>query len=158
MIPNGIRIRPLGPLDLPAAVHIHRDAFGAEAWDARAIAEIMAMPGAAGRIAIDSALGDHRPLGFSLMLLVANDAELLTLAVAHPARRHRVGMALVEDFLDIGTEAGAANAFLEVAEDNLPAQRLYARLGFRQEGVRRDYYRRPGNRRVAAHLLRRRLP
>jgi [ribosomal protein S18]-alanine N-acetyltransferase len=158
MILHGIRIRPLGPLDLSAVVHIHRDAFGSEAWDARAIMDIMSMPGAAGRIAIDSALGDHRPLGFSLLLLVANDAELLTVAVAYAARRRRVGMALVEDFLDIGTEAGAANAFLEVAEDNVPAQRLYARLGFRQEGVRRDYYRRPGNKRVAAHLLRRHLP
>jgi ribosomal-protein-alanine N-acetyltransferase len=155
---NGIRIRPMGPLDLPTASQIHRDAFGLEAWDARAIADIMAMPGAAGRIAVDSTLGDHRPLGFSLLLLVANDAELLTVAVSLAARRHRVGLALVEDFLDIGTEAGAVNAFLEVAEDNFPAQRLYARLGFRQEGVRRDYYRRPGNRRVAAHLLRRRLP
>jgi ribosomal-protein-alanine N-acetyltransferase len=156
--PNGIRIRPLGPLDLPFAVQIHRDAFGVEAWDASAIADILAMPGAAGRIAVDGLLGDHRPLGFSLLLLVANDAELLTVAVAPPARRRRVGTALIEDFLDIGTDAGAANAFLEVAEDNIPAQRLYGRLGFRQEGVRRDYYRRPGNKRVAAHLLRRRLP
>ena len=117
---NGIRIRPMGPLDLPTASQIHRDAFGLEAWDARAIADIMAMPGAAGRIAVDSTLGDHRPLGFSLLLLVANDAELLTVAVSLAARRHRVGLALVEDFLDIGTEAGAVNAFLEVAEDNFP--------------------------------------
>jgi|HubBroStandDraft_1064217.scaffolds.fasta_scaffold00163_23 ribosomal-protein-alanine N-acetyltransferase len=158
MIPNGIRIRPLGPLDLTVAAQIHRDAFGLEAWDVRALADIMAMPGAAGRFAVDGKLGDHRPLGFSLLLLVANDAELLTVAVALQARRRRVGTALIEDFLDIGTEAGAANAFLEVAEDNVPAQRLYARLGFRQEGVRRDYYRRPGNKRVAAHLLRRLLP
>ena len=158
MLLNGIRIRALGPLDIPSIVQIHRDAFGSEAWDARAMMDIIGMPGAAGRIAVDSALGDHRPLGFSLLLLVANDAELLTLAVAFPARRRRVGLSLVEDFLDIGTEAGAANAFLEVAEDNLPEQRLYARLGFRQEGVRRDYYRRPGNKRVAAHLLRRHLP
>jgi ribosomal-protein-alanine N-acetyltransferase len=158
MTPNGIRIRPLGPLDLSAVVQIHRDSFGFEAWDAQAITDVMAMPGAAGRIAVDSTLGDHRPLGFSLLLLVANDAELLTVAVAPAVRRHRVGMALVEDFLDIGTDAGAANAFLEVAEDNVPAQRLYARLGFRQEGVRRDYYRRAGNKRVAAHLLRRHLP
>jgi len=155
---NGIRIRPLGPLDVSVVAQIHREAFGSEAWDARAIMDIMGMPGATGRIALDSALGDHRPLGFSLLLLVANDAELLTVAVHQAARRRRVGMALVEDFLDIGTEAGAANAFLEVAEDNVPAQRLYARLGFRQEGVRRDYYRRPGNKRVAAHLLRRNLP
>jgi len=112
----------------------------------------------AGRTAIDSTLGDHRPLGFSLRLLVANDAELLTVAVAPAVRRHRVGMAPVEESLDIGTEAGAADAFLEVAEDYLPAQHLYARPGFRQEGVRRDYYRRPGNKRVAAHLLRRHLP
>jgi ribosomal-protein-alanine N-acetyltransferase len=158
VIGHAVRIRPLRPLDLPVAVQIHREAFGAEAWDAQSIGDILAMPGAAGRIAVDADFGDLKPLGFSLLLLVANDAELLTVAVTRAARRQRIGTALIEDFLDIGTEAGAANAFLEVAADNIPAQRLYSRLGFFQEGIRRDYYRRPGNKRVAAHLLRRCLP
>jgi ribosomal-protein-alanine N-acetyltransferase len=158
MIVPGIKIRTLGPFDLDIAVAIHKDSFGVEAWDHKAITEVMAMPGALGRIAFDGAADNPRPLGFMLILLVASDAELLTIAVGHQVRRRGVATTLIEDFFHQALRADATNAFLEVAEDNAPAQRLYARLGFRREGIRRDYYHRPGNRRVAAHLLRRPLP
>jgi ribosomal-protein-alanine N-acetyltransferase len=158
MTTPGIRIRALGPFDLDIAVAIHKDAFGTDAWDRKAITEIMAMPGALGRLAYDGPPDQPRALGFALVLLVASDAELLTIAVAHEFRRHGVATTLLEDFFHQALRASATNAFLEVAEDNVPAQHLYARLGFRKEGVRRDYYHRPGNRRVAAHLLRRPLP
>ncbi|HVJ55097.1 MAG TPA: GNAT family N-acetyltransferase [Aliidongia sp.] len=153
-----IRIRGLALTDLDIAVAIHEDAFGVEAWDRKAIAEIMAMPGAVGRLAFDDRADAPLPLGFALILLVASDAELLTLAVAHRVRRLGVGTMLLQDFFHQALRVGATNAFLEVAEDNIPAQCLYARLGFRKEGMRRDYYRRPGNKRIAAHLLRRPLP
>lgn len=152
---SGVRTRLLGSLDLPEATRIHKEAFGGEAWDLRALQEVLAMPGAAGLMAIDSVLGDRRCLGFALYLLVAQDAELLTIAVRRDARRKGAGTALVEAFLHRAAAAGATNAFLEVAEDNVPAQYLYARLGFRLEGLRPNYYRRPGNRRVGARLLRR---
>jgi ribosomal-protein-alanine N-acetyltransferase len=155
---NHIRIRPLGPFDLAMVSTIHKDAFGVEAWDQRAIADILAMPGAIGRMAVDGEVGDQRPLGFARILMVADDAERLTIAVPHSVRRRGVGTTLLEDFFHLAIKNGATNAFLEVAEDNTPAQRLYARLGFRVEGTRRDYYRRPGNKRVAARLLRRPLP
>ena len=153
-----IEIRPLGPAYLDLAAAIHKDAFGAEAWDRKAITEVLAMPGALGRMAFEGGTDPLRPLGFALILLVASDAELLTIAVARGDRRRGVATTLIEDFFHQALRAGAVNAFLEVAADNVPAQQLYARIGFRKEGVRRDYYLRPGNRRVAAHLLRRPLP
>ena len=149
------RIRPLSGLDLPEAARIHREAFGAEAWDLKAIQDVLAMPGAAGLMAVDAVLGDRRCLGFALYLRVADDAELLTVGVRHDARRQGVGTGLLEAFLHRAQMTGASNAFLEVAEDNVAAQYLYARHGFRLEGMRQNYYRRPGNRRVAARLLRR---
>jgi ribosomal-protein-alanine N-acetyltransferase len=36
-----------------------------------------------------------------------------------------------------------AAVFLEVRESNLPAQRLYEAIGFREVGRRRRYYQRP---------------
>jgi len=50
--------------------------------------------------------------------------------------------------------AGARRVFLEVAEDNWAARRLYAALGFAPVGRRRNYYRR-GQDFVAALTMRR---
>jgi ribosomal-protein-alanine N-acetyltransferase len=150
-----VRIVPLGPAEIRVAAVIHKEAFGFEAWDERAIADLLAMPGAVGRLALDAAQDPPEPLGFMLLLFVAEDAELLTVAVRPDGRRKGIATALMGDFFSLALERKATNAFLEVAADNVPAQRLYARLGFLVEGTRRDYYKRPGNKRVSAHLLRR---
>jgi ribosomal-protein-alanine N-acetyltransferase len=139
---------------LPIAAALHRAAFGAEGWDEKAIAELLAMPGAQGRIAIDA---EDNPLGFLLSLHIVDTAELLTLAVAPASQRLGVGRLLVRDFVARAKLGGATNAFLEVAEDNIPAISLYKREGFAAEGRRRDYYHRSGNIRVDAHILRRSL-
>ena len=152
---TAVRILPLSAAEIRVAALIHKEAFGFEAWDERAIADLLAMPGAVGRLLLDGAANPPEPLGFTLMLFVAEDAELLTVAVRPAARRRGVATQLMGDFFELARARKATNAFLEVAADNVPAQRLYARLGFLVSGTRRDYYKRPGNKRVAAHLLRR---
>jgi len=149
------RIRPLGPFDIDAASVIHGECFGMEAWDRKAIQEVLAMPTAIGRLAVDPVAGDLRPLGMALISIVAGEAELLTIGVRQSARRRGVGAALVEDFLALAASRGATEAFLEVAEDNEAAFLLYCAHGFTAQGWRHDYYRRPGNRRIAARVLRR---
>ena len=52
--------------------------------------------------------------------------------------------------------AGTRRIFLEVAEDNWAARRLYAAIGFAPVGRRRNYYRR-GQGFVAALTMRRLL-
>lgn len=153
--PHDIAIVPLGAAEIRVAAVIHKEAFGFDAWDERAIADLLAMPGAVGRMAVDRAVTPPEPLGFALLLFVAEDAELLTVGVRPAGRRRHVAMKLMADFFEVARQRKATNAFLEVAADNIPAQRLYARLGFLVEGTRRDYYKRPGNTRVSAHLLRR---
>jgi len=139
---------------ITVAALLHAAAFGAEAWDAKALGELLAMPGAQGRLVLEA---DDHPIGLSICLVVAESAELLTLAVAPDARRRGVASYLVRVFLECAKKKGATNAFLEVAEDNLAAIALYNALGFRFEARRPDYYRREGNILVAAHVLQRSL-
>lgn len=80
--------------------------------------------------------------GFLIGRVVADEAELLTLAVDPGARRQGIGGALVAEFLATARRLGAARAFLEVAEDNRPALTLYHRAGFANAGLRRAYYHR----------------
>ncbi|WP_295043755.1 ribosomal protein S18-alanine N-acetyltransferase [uncultured Paracoccus sp.] len=81
-----------------------------------------------------------RPRGFLLGRTVADQAELLTLAVAPDARRQGVAGDLVAEFAAASRARGAAQAFLEVAADNAPAQALYHAAGWHDAGRRRRYY------------------
>lgn len=81
-----------------------------------------------------------RPGGFLLGRSVADEAELLTLAVAPEARRAGLGRALLAEFDQTSTARGAREAFLEVASVNAPAIALYASAGWERAGLRRDYY------------------
>ncbi|MCY4336312.1 MAG: GNAT family N-acetyltransferase [Litoreibacter sp.] len=78
--------------------------------------------------------------GFLVGRVIADEAELLTVAVAPDARRQGVGAHLTQTFLDHARKMGAATAFLEVAADNEAACALYGGLGFVRAGVRKGYY------------------
>ena len=97
------------------------------------------------------------PGGFALGRAVADEAELLTLAVAPGDRRHGIGTGLLADFLAEARERGAVTMFLEVAADNVAALALYRRHGFSEAGRRRGYYRDSPTHAVDAIVMRRRI-
>jgi ribosomal-protein-alanine N-acetyltransferase len=74
---------------------------------------------------------------------VAEEAEILNLAVRVSARRRGEGTALVGRILDEFAGQGVSRVFLEVRESNATAVGFYERLGFQQVGVRRNYYQDP---------------
>ncbi len=78
--------------------------------------------------------------GFIVGRVVADEAEILTLAVDPEARRLGVGARLVEGVLTQANLRGAALVFLEVAANNDTAISLYLRAGFATVGLRRGYY------------------
>ncbi|GFE63304.1 GNAT family N-acetyltransferase [Litoreibacter roseus] len=93
------------------------------------------------------------PDGFLLGRLIADEAELLTVAV-HPDRRgHGIGRKLIEGFLDTALDEGAADAFLEVASDNAIAINLYKSAGFTEINRRTGYYMQPDGTSVDAVLM-----
>lgn len=95
--------------------------------------------------------------GFLMGRVVAGEAEVLTLAVAPEARRRGLGRKLVARFLYQARLRAAERAFLEVAEGNTPALRLYHSAGFAESGRRRGYYTGPDGQRSDALVLARAL-
>ena len=121
------------PVHAPVLAAIHAAAFvGAEAWDAALFARQLAMPGVFGLL--------HPDAGLLLARLAADQAEILTLAVAPPARRRGVGMELLRKAAAEAAARGGATLFLEVSAGNAAARALYAAAGFRQVGRRGAYY------------------
>lgn len=87
--------------------------------------------------------GENGPLsGFLLSRKAADEAEILTIAVASRQRRRGIGKELLRRQMRRLAECGVKRLFLEVAEDNVAALALYRSLGFREEGRRKGYYRR----------------
>ncbi|PPB80588.1 ribosomal-protein-alanine N-acetyltransferase [Albidovulum inexpectatum] len=122
-------------------------------WSADEFAAFLGQPGAF----ILSRQDDAGLGGLLVGRVVADEAELLTLAVAPERQRQGHGAALVRSFLDEARRRGAATAFLEVAADNLPAIALYRRFEFAESGCRRGYYRRPDGSPVDALVMARNL-
>lgn len=117
----------------------------AEPWSAGSMADVLAMPGAHGLIAVDGgclkpSVGHSGPAGFVLWRAVAGEAEILTIAVLPPWRRRGLGALLLEAALAAARAAGAETMFLEVAADNSGAQALYTSRGFTRAGLRKGYY------------------
>ena len=72
-------------------------------------------------------------VGFMVTREVMGEIEILNLATAPEARRTGVGTALLRSL-------HADDVFLEVRESNIPARKLYERLGFTLVGKREEYY------------------
>jgi ribosomal-protein-alanine N-acetyltransferase len=119
-----------------AALHASAFPLGAR-WGADTMALQLGLPGGFGFVAVPD---DGIPAGFVLARVVADEAEILTIAV-HPARRRR-GLAglLLQAAESHAAGQGTLHVFLEVAESNLAARSLYDGRGYRQVGLRRGYY------------------
>ena len=118
--------------DAAALAALHASAFpSGDAWGEVALRQMLALSGTWGLV------GEG---GFLLARIAADEAELLTVAVAPAARRQGVARALVGWACAQARALGAAAMFLEVAEANHPARALYAALGFAPAGRRPHYY------------------
>jgi len=75
--------------------------------------------------------------------IVADEMEVLGLAVAPGWRRQGLGRWLLRLALSRGRREGAGTAFLEVRPSNEPAIHLYRAAGFHEHGRRPGYYKDP---------------
>lgn len=131
------RIRPLQAIDLPVLAALHGGAFPHDSWDARALADLLAMPGSRGWLA---ECGEpERPVGFLLIRRAVDEAEILTFGIDPRERRQGHGAALLDTCLQDLQAEGVARLFLEVAVDNAPARRLYESRRFTAVGRRPRY-------------------
>jgi len=96
-------------------------------------------------------------VGFSISRLAADEAEILSIAVAASYRGRGLSGKLLLTHLGHLAGRGVRTVFLEVEENNQPARRLYERAGFVVIGRRERYYRQSGGEPLNALLMRRDL-
>jgi ribosomal-protein-alanine N-acetyltransferase len=84
-----------------------------------------------------------RVAAFCACWIVHDELHINTIAVRPEMRRRGLATLLMERLLAEAGDLGVTRAYLEVRQSNVPAQRLYERLGFALAGVRRHYYSHP---------------
>ena len=138
-----MRLAPLSlQRDLEQILDIEEDLFGPERWSA----EMFRSELDAGRYYLVAlAEADDSVLGYAGLAVALDEAWINNLAVRREAQRRGVGRALLESLLAEAERRGARRVMLEVADDNIAAQKLYAGYGFEAVAVRRRYYQ-PSNR------------
>jgi ribosomal-protein-alanine N-acetyltransferase len=83
--------------------------------------------------------------GLVVFRIIADEAEILNLAVEPRRRRQGIASRLIEDAFATCKAAGVKTIFLEVRESNEAARNLYARIGFTENTRRPKYYRQPSD-------------
>lgn len=126
-------------LDLDRVMIVMNKAFDprhGEAWTAAQCAGVLSLPGSLLLIALEG----ERTLGFALARSVADEGELLLIAVRPTHQRRGTGQRLIEAIIEHLAQKDVKKLHLEMRTDN-PALAFYNYLGFQQVGLRRDYYR-----------------
>ena len=145
-------VSPAGPQDAPQFAMLHAAAFQ-RGWSAEEFERLLIEP----NVVADRAMAGSRLAGFVLSRLAAEQAEILSIAVAVRDRRRGLASSLLDVHLNRLAGYGTRSLFLEVDERNIPARRLYAGFGFAQVGLRKSYYAQAGGETGAALVLRRDL-
>jgi [ribosomal protein S18]-alanine N-acetyltransferase len=149
-IDNPVRVARGSSRDLDEVMTVMDAAFGSrfgEAWTRSQCAGILPISGVSLTLARDDR--SDGAIGFALSRTVADEAELLLLAVLPHHHRQGVGRLLLDDFMESARSSGAVRVHLEVRDGN-PAIEMYRGAGFGPVGRRRNYYRAPDGQRFDA--------
>ena len=78
--------------------------------------------------------------GFVVWRVVADEAEIITIGVHPDARKSGIASAMLAIIENDIKKRGGKKIFLEVAENNEPARKLYEANGYKKIGIRPKYY------------------
>ena len=133
------KVRAFRSADASAISGILRNSSQAAQWPPESYASLANSPG--GLLLVCKA--KNQVIGFVAARQVADEAEILNIAVHGDFRRKGVASALLLGALDAFRRSAATRVFLELRESNLPARTLYERYGFVLSGRRASYYTNP---------------
>jgi len=74
------------------------------------------------------------------MWKVLDEAHITNIAVHPEFRRNNIGYLLLESLIQLARRECVQSMTLEVRKNNIIAQGLYKKYGFKEVGVRKGYY------------------
>ena len=132
---NAINLTPQIAEYLPNILEIERESFS-DAWSENMFLELLANPLTHGF----TAENNGEVLGYIMFYLMPPEIQILNIAVKKSARNQNTGSLLLKSALAFDN---IELVTLEVRESNIPAINLYKKFGFKIDGIRKNYYRKP---------------
>ncbi|MDO6726163.1 MAG: GNAT family N-acetyltransferase [Cognatishimia sp.] len=128
---------------------IHKAAFNdSRPWESSEFASFLESP-------LCFCEGDSR--GFALGRVIADESELLTLAVDPEFQGLGLGRLFLNQYHETAKLRGATTTFLEVAADNAVAINIYLSNDYKTNSTRPEYYARTNGDKVDALIMSRSL-
>ena len=136
---TGFTVRPARPADVPRLAELEALCFP----EPRSREALLAELSDPSRHLLLTARVGEELAGYAGLDFVLDEGYITDVAVFPAFRRRGAARALLAGLARRGRELGLSFLSLEVREGNAPARALYASMGYREAGRRRDFYRSP---------------
>lgn len=133
-----IKIKEMSDVHVAQVAEIEKQCF-ITAWSEKSIASELNNDLALWLVAED----DGVVVGYVGSQTVHPETDMMNIAVIPERRREGIAEVLIDSLIVELKRIGSSCLTLEVRASNLPAISLYHKMGFRQVGLRRNYYRNP---------------
>jgi [ribosomal protein S18]-alanine N-acetyltransferase len=129
-----LSFRPMTELDLPRVVEIENSAY-VFPWTFGNFRDSLYSGYFCTGVWCENTL-----IGYTIVMPALEEAHLLNLAIDSVWQGRGLGARVLATLIEDAKKTTCEVIYLEVRPSNIAALRLYERFGFRQLGLRRDYY------------------
>ena len=128
------------PADATGIAKLEEEIFS-DPWSYRDVQDLICTEGSMCFTAIDGG----EVIAYVIGRLIAPEGEIYRVAVKPEKRQRGIGYRLLDYAVKTSKGHGLERLFLEVRSRNLPAVKLYTAYGFKQIGLRKNYYKDPAD-------------
>lgn len=133
-----LSVRSMKESDVEAVSRLEKLYF-TDAWSEKSILETLKQPHAFILVAEE----DDELIGYCIVYLAMDEAEIARIAVDASKRKRGVGQELLRATCRTGIQQGVERLLLDVRESNEAALNLYRSFGFAEDGIRKNFYENP---------------
>ena len=126
------------PQDATGIAELENEIFS-DPWSYRDVQDLICTEGGM----CFTALEDGKVIAYVIGRLIAPEGEIYRVAVAPHKRQRGIGYRLLDYAVKTSKGHGLERLFLEVRSRNIPAIKLYTAYGFKEIGIRKNYYKDP---------------
>ena len=128
-------LRSLTPKDAKACAKLHKDCFN-QPWSIKDFSSMLENPATMG-----FGYYHHEHLiGLIVYIITVDEAEIYTLCTHPDFRRQQIAQKLLALFDTYCLSALVVKQFLEVSVSNVSAIKLYEKMGYICQTIRKNYY------------------
>lgn len=125
--------------DCEEVSRLEKEIFGADAWSKEDFEETLCCDYAYYVVARENG----EIVASAGLRNMCGDADITNVLVRADHRKEGIAYHMLSELMDRSAGIGARNFTLEVRKSNVPAIRLYEKLGFVSEGIRPGFYEHP---------------